>query len=134
MLEKQDYKILRHIARFEKVHISEILSQFPENQYATQYRLNKLSKIKYSGGGIPIPDSSYIVEVYEEYLSYGITDFRHTGEYRITALGRAELQDKNARDFDFWRKEFMRSIFFPMLVAALTTVITIWITSPVTTR
>lgn len=128
MLEKQDYKILKYMSQFDKIHIDKILEKFPESKYSTKFRIERLSKVKYSGSGFPLSNSSYISELSVKDDEDPFGNLAYTGIYELTELGYAELQDHKSQILDYWLKEIVRSITFPIIVSFVTALITSLVT------
>ncbi|WP_019108131.1 hypothetical protein [Peptoniphilus senegalensis] len=128
MLEKQDYKILKYMSQFDKIHIDKILEKFPESKYSTKFRIEKLSKVKYSNSGFPLSNSSYISELNKKDDEDPFGNLAYTGIYELTELGYAELQDHKSQILDYWLKEIVRSITFPIIVSFVTALITSLVT------
>ena len=139
MLEEIDIEILKFINQFGEVSKDEILNAFPENKFSTSYRISYLEEKEYKDSAynlkIPIPNTNYIESLYDY-----VKNEHHTTEsvkldiYYLTDLGKTFLQDHNLKikkqKKDFFKQflfEIMRSIFCPLIVALLTTLITLFI-------
>ncbi|MET3616637.1 hypothetical protein ABID14_000257 [Peptoniphilus olsenii] len=135
-LETYDVKILNYINKHTKVHINEIMKKYPDKKYSTKYRLDCLSEQNYSrhyNGRIqlPIDNTSYLNKEYVhlEDKKTKVTSSEFTGYYYVSDLGKKFLQNYKTTSREKHMSEFIRSFFFPMLIAFLTTLLTIWITS-----
>lgn len=128
MLEKQDYKILKYMSQFDKIHIDKILEKFPESKYSTRFRIEKLSKVKYSNSGFPLSNNSYISELCVNDDEDPFGNLAYTDVYELTELGYAELQDYKSQFWDYWLKEIVKSIAFPIIVSFVTALITSLVT------
>lgn len=139
MLEEIDIEILKFINQFGEVSKDKILNAFPENKFSTSYRISYLEEKEYKDSAynlkIPIPNTNYIESLYDY-----VKNEHHTTEsvkldiYYLTDLGKTFLQDHNLKvkkqKKDFFKQflfEIMRSIFCPLIVALLTTLITLFI-------
>lgn len=139
MLEEIDIEILKFINQFGEVSKDKILNAFPENKFSTSYRISYLEEKEYKDSAynlkIPIPNTNYIESLYDY-----VKNEHHTTEsvkldiYYLTDLGKTFLQDYNLKvkkqKKDFFKQflfEIMRSIFCPLIVALLTTLITLFI-------
>ncbi|MUU07903.1 MAG: hypothetical protein EP149_09630 [Phascolarctobacterium sp.] len=139
-----DYEILNFIDQFEKVTESNILKKFPNDKYATKYRLKLLSTPRYTnpiainrsvqGGTLTevrqeiIPDTSYIE--YKKFVekSGGMTLTIETEFVFVTPLGRMALQNQSVqkctkskalREFRFWKIVPILISVIALLVAIL---------------
>lgn len=137
-LDKIDILILKFINKYSDISKSEILNKFPENNYSTMYRMEKLLKKEYRVAVrdivFPIENSSYINEIYETSTdeNTGISKNKPLSIYIITDLGKSTLQNLNFEKKENFKTnfykfflEFMRSIVCPIIVAIITTLIAI---------
>ena len=116
------------MSQFDKIHIDKILEKFPESKYSTRFRIKKLSKVKYSNSGFPLSNSSYISELCVSDDEDPFGNLTYTDVYELTELGYAELQDHKSQFWDYWLKEIVRSIAFPIIVSFVTALITSLVT------
>ncbi len=137
-LDKIDILILKFINKYSDISKSEILNKFPENNYSTMYRMEKLLKKEYRVAVrdivFPIENSNYIEEIYETSTdeTTGISKNKPLSIYIITDLGKSTLQNLNFEKKENFKTnfykfflEFMRSIVCPIIVAIITTLIAI---------
>ena len=138
MLEEIDIEILNFIYKQGKVSKNDILKRFPESEFTTSLRLKQLEEKDYKHIGmsiqIPIENTSYILSV-KEYFTNSLNerDYRKLDIYYLSDLGKMFIQDhfrKVKKQKKIFLKQFlleiMRSIFCPLIVALLTTLITLW--------
>ncbi len=128
-LHKYDYKIIKYISKYDQISIHDILKKFPDKKYSTTKRINDLSSIYSLQAGLSI-NYSYIEHI-QEYLgkgSLGAEITKPTNFYRITDIGRIELQNYLSKTRENNIKDFIRSFFFPMLIAAITALLTTYLT------
>ena len=137
-LDKIDILILKFINKYSDISKSEILNKFPENNYSTMYRMEKLLKKEYRVAVrdivFPIENSNYIEEIYETSTdeTTGISKNKPLSIYIITDLGKSTLQNLNFEKKENFKTnfykfflEFMRAIVCPIIVAIITTLIAI---------
>ena len=139
MLEEIDIEILKFINQFGEVSKDKILNAFPENKFSTSYRISYLEEKEYKDSAynlkIPIPNTNYIESLYDYVKNeHHATESVKLDIYYLTDLGKTFLQDHNLKvnkqKKDFFKQflfEIMRSIFCPLIVALLTTLITLFI-------
>ncbi|WP_339065356.1 hypothetical protein [Fusobacterium polymorphum] len=139
MLEEIDIEILKFINQFGEVSKDKILNAFPENKFSTSYRISYLEEKEYKDSAynlkIPIPNTNYIESLYDYVKNeHYATESVKLDIYYLTDLGKTFLQDHNLKvkkqKKDFFKQflfEIMRSIFCPLIVALLTTLITLFI-------
>ena len=139
MLEEIDIEILKFINQFGEVSKDKILNAFPENKFSTSYRISYLEEKEYKDSAynlkIPIPNTNYIESLYDYVKNeHHATESVKLDIYYLTDLGKTFLQDHNLKvkkqNKDFFKQflfEIMRSIFCPLIVALLTTLITLFI-------
>lgn len=139
MLEEIDIEILKFINQFGEVSKDKILNAFPENKFSTSYRISYLEEKEYKDSAynlkIPIPNTNYIESLYDHVKNeHHATESVKLDIYYLTDLGKTFLQDHNLKvkkqKKDFFKQflfEIMRSIFCPLIVALLTTLITLFI-------
>lgn len=139
MLEEIDIEILKFINQFGEVSKDKILNAFPENKFSTSYRISYLEEKEYKDSAynlkIPIPNTNYIESLYDYVTNeHYATESVKLDIYYLTDLGKTFLQDHNLKvkkqKKDFFKQflfEIMRSIFCPLIVALLTTLITLFI-------
>ena len=139
MLEEIDIEILKFINQFGEVSKDKILNAFPENKFSTSYRISYLEEKEYKDSAynlkIPIPNTNYIESLYDYVKNeHHATESVKLDIYYLTDLGETFLQDHNLKvkkqKKDFFKQflfEIMRSIFCPLIVALLTTLITLFI-------
>lgn len=115
-----DYKILEFVNKFsEPIHVDEILSKFPDNEFATNYRLELLREMeRHSSGHFCLENTSYIELNYSpnEYVD-GDVYKECLNTYNITEKGKKELYDykiriKEKRIETFWK-------IFPIIVSTI---------------
>ena len=87
-----------------------------------------MSKVKYSNSGFPLSNSSYISELCISNDEDPFGNLAYAGIYELTELGYAELQDHKSKILDYWLKEIVRSITFPIIVSFVTALITSLVT------
>ena len=137
-LDKIDILILKFINKYSNISKSKILNKFPENNYSTMYRMEKLLKKEYRVAVrdivLPIENSNYIEEIYETSTdeNTGISKNKPLSIYIITDLGKSTLQNLNFEKKEIFKAnvyklflESMRSIVCPIIVAIITTLIAI---------
>ena len=139
MLEEIDIEILKFINQFGEVSKDKILNAFPENKFSTSYRISYLEEKEYKDSAynlkIPIRNTNYIESLYDYVKNeHHATESVKLDIYYLTDLGKTFLQDHNLKvkkqKKDFFKQflfEIMRSIFCPLIVALLTTLITLFI-------
>lgn len=142
MLEEIDIEILKFINQNKEVHISEILKKFPENDFSTLFRIEKLEQQEFKNMDSifsePIKNSSFILSKYKEDLEnldeLGNCETIKLHIYFLTDYGKTFLQNHSFKvkkqKKDFFKQfllEIMRSIFCPLIVAFLTTLLTLWL-------
>ena len=139
MLEEIDIEILKFINQFGEVSKDKILNAFPENKFSTSYRISYLEEKEYKDSAynlkIPISNTNYIESLYDYVKNeHHATESVKLDIYYLTDLGKTFLQDHNLKvkkqKKDFFKQflfEIMRSIFCPLIVALLTTLITLFI-------
>ena len=139
MLEEIDIEILKFINQFGEVSKDKILNAFPENKFSTSYRISYLEEKEYKDSAynlkIPIPNTNYIESLYDYVKNeHHATESVKLDIHYLTDLGKTFLQDHNLKvkkqKKDFFKQflfEIMRSIFCPLIVALLTTLITLFI-------
>ena len=139
MLEEIDIEILKFINQFGEVSKDKILNAFPENKFSTSYRISYLEEKEYKDSAynlkIPIPNTNYIESLYDYVKNeHHATESVKLDIYYLADLGKTFLQDHNLKvnkqKKDFFKQflfEIMRSIFCPLIVALLTTLITLFI-------
>ena len=139
MLEEIDIEILKFINQFGEVSKDKILNAFPENKFSTSYSISYLEEKEYKDSAynlkIPIPNTNYIESLYDYVTNeHYATESVKLDIYYLTDLGKTFLQDHNLKvkkqKKDFFKQflfEIMRSIFCPLIVALLTTLITLFI-------
>ena len=94
-LTENDYKILEYISRFPSVHRSDIEQHFNGKIDTVGYRLTVLSKPIRSKGnfGVVIPNSSYIIEEFEEVDDDYDNPPKSLNSFCISELGKTTLQN-----------------------------------------
>ena len=139
MLEEIAIEILKFINQFGEESKDKILNAFPENKFSTSYRISYLEEKEYKDSAynlkIPIPNTNYIESLYDYVKNeHHATESVKLDIYYLTDLGKTFLQDHNLKvkkqKKDFFKQflfEIMRSIFCPLIVALLTTLITLFI-------
>ena len=115
-------KILKYIMRNNNsLTKNQILAKYPDYEYQTSYRLDLMSKPK----DIDInPENQLLQESHTFHQNEtGAYEITYTGNYSLTTYGKAYLLDYNLHNQRniFW--EFVRSFFFPSLVALLVSAI-----------
>lgn len=90
MLNKLDIKILAYISKFDKISITELLNEFPENKYQTKIRLNLLINNEFT--------KIILEEIMQEYPNGNGGTFKHpclkeTDNYSITDNGLKFVKD-----------------------------------------
>lgn len=129
-----DYKILEFVNKFsEPIHVDEILSKFPDNKFATNYRLELLREMeRHSSGHFCLENTSYIElnyspnkyvdgDVYKECLN----------TYNITEKGKVILQEYKILVKSEKLKTFKHSFLYPISSAIITAILTAYITAKV---
>ncbi len=98
-LTRIDCLILTYVGKHQPVSRDDIKKRFPKYAESVEYRLSLLSRPTYSGSGIAIPDSSYLIE-HHEVDPCG--EVEYLGIYSLTGLGHKALQDlKQSRKASF---------------------------------
>lgn len=90
-----DYDIIEYIDKANEVHISNILSEFPDDTHSTLYRIKLLSeKEKHHSGYYSLDNTSYI-ELNFEYITdeHHLTHSVPIDTYSITELGKTALTE-----------------------------------------
>lgn len=113
-----DFKILNFIRINDPVHEDEILKKFPDEKYATKYRLNVLSTRKI--GDLGFIKSNYIKTDTDSFYSLGTP----TGTISITEKGLRLLCDYKCNQSEEEKKIFKSSFLYPFLVSIFTALIT----------
>ena len=121
-----DIEILKYIYKNDAIHKEDILRKFPEKKYCTDFRIKNLLnhepnymfekfKIEYYGDD-PDGQPLYIREFLEI--------------YELTEIGKKYFQDiekcKVVKRIELLKSlpvEIMRSVFFPSVVALITTIL-----------
>lgn len=135
MLEKKDYEILEFLYKNPRTHIDKILIKFPEDDYATSFRLEALAVPEYKRSPFTgnqmyaLSNTSYIVQEFEKDLDDKTLESKNipTGIYSLNDLGKLTVQDYRTRNKHESRKTVLNSFIFPSLVAFLTTLLTLGI-------
>lgn len=114
-----DFKILNFINKSKFETKTNILKKFPDFYYQTEYRLERLSKQEYEeplvGVHLPVDNSSYLL-------------FDSSNDtYELTSFGKSELYNYKKSFAYFWFVESVRSVVAPIIVAFLTTIITLFL-------
>ena len=133
MLSDIDIKILKYIYKNNKVHKYDILKKFPQEKYSTNLRLKEMEEEDFEIYA-PFESSKYIISEYEIIQDInGINTWHKLDIYYLTDYGKKFIQDhcQNVKNIkkDFWIKfllEFMRSVFCPLIVAFITTLLTLY--------
>lgn len=115
-------KILKYIMRNNNsLTKNQILDKFPDKKYQTLHRLDLMSKPKDIETN---PENQLLQESHTFHQNKtGIYEITYTGNFSLTTYGQIYLLDYvlyNKRNI-FW--EFVRSFFFPSLVALLVSAI-----------
>ena len=133
MLSDIDIKILKYIYKNNKVHKCDILKKFPQEKYSTNLRLKEMEEGDFEIYA-PLKSNKYIISEYEIIQDINKINIWHKLDiYYLTDYGKKFIQDycQNVKNIkkDFWIKfflEFMRSVFCPLIVAFITTVLTLY--------
>ena len=114
MAQHIDFKILKYIDKFEKIHHKEIIKKFPLKKYATTQRLKNLKK------------EGYVTEDYinGNYDESGCLDLIESEMYSITEDGKIAFKDFFKQRLDIKINDVIRSLFFPIIVSIITSIIT----------
>lgn len=131
MLDNTDMQILKFIYKKGKVHKNEILKKFPENKCVTSYRIQKLEQQEFYGFREPIENSSYILSEYEDYdINNDSGKDLKLYIYYLTDYGKVTVQN-NKFKFKLFLYSLlinsMKSIFCPIIVSVIITLLTLWI-------
>ena len=116
-----DYKILEFVNKFsEPIHVDEILSKFPDNKFATNYRLELLREMeRHSSGHFCLENTSYIE------LNYSPNEYKEClNTYNITEKGKVALQEYKILIKSEKLKTFKHSFLYPISSAIITAYIT----------
>lgn len=115
MAQHIDFKILKYIDKFEKIHHKEIIKKFPLKKYATTQRLKNLKKEGYV-------TEDYIERDYDN--ETGCLDLIESEMYSITEDGKIAFKDFFKQRLDIKINDVIRSLFFPIIVSIITSIIT----------
>lgn len=117
-LTEMDIKILKAVRKNKSISIPDLKRLLPEVE-SLEYRVKQLSTPEYRQlphASIKIGNSSYLTEIHKEENNL----IMPTGLYRLTDLGKKELQDHvqfhRSQTKEFWFK----SIWTPILVTLAT--------------
>lgn len=133
MLSDIDIKILKFIYESNKVYKYDILKKFPQGKYSTNLRLKEMEEEDFEIYA-HLESKKYIISEYKIFQDInGVNTWHKLDIYYLTDYGKKFIQDyyqdvKNIKK-DFWTKfllEFMRSVFCPLIVAFLTTLLTLY--------
>lgn len=129
-LTESDYQLLEYINRFPSVHKTNIEKHFKGKIDSLDYRLSVLSQIDYkTSHGVPIPiqNSAYIDEEFDQTTDEYIEPYKSLNIFHITDLGKTALQE-HLHSLKSQRKElFLKSVFIPIAVSFATTCISLYI-------
>lgn len=111
-----DFEILNYISKFNKVEEPQLLKIFQDSQFATKGRLKYLKSEK-------------LIDKFPKMRVLGADDNK-PDYYIITEIGKRSVQDYIINKKELRKKffkslitELMRSIFCPIIVALLTSII-----------
>lgn len=123
-LTQKDYELLSFINKFDSVSKSKIGEHFKNKIDSIDYRLSELSAIDYNGFR-PIANSNYIAKEYDEITDPNthITSQISKDSFHVTDLGKKVLQDYNLKLKLDKRNFWLKSIFVPIIVASVTTIL-----------
>ncbi|MBK5076378.1 hypothetical protein IL308_06185 [Lactococcus lactis] len=105
---KFDIKILKYIDKFDEIKLDDINKKFPKIEFI-DYHISKLEKA---------------LLILSETAKNSTGGIYSTGIYSIKPLGKARLQEYKSMNREKRWNYFFKSIFTPIIVAILTTLIT----------
>lgn len=125
-LNDLDYKILKFINTYDKISMSKILKEFPEEKYSTSHRIQLLLQCEYetvSQFKIRIPDTSYMIQYYEAVYDETTccTDHKPIDSYSITSKGKKAIQDLDVAEKTKIKEKRKEAIWriLPILISAI---------------
>lgn len=117
---KYDFEILNYISRFNKVEEPQLLKIFQDECFAIKGRLKFLMSEK-------------LIDKFPKMRVLDINDDK-PDYYVITEIGKRSVQDYIINQKELKKEfiktviiEFMRSVFCPIIVSVITTLITYWL-------
>lgn len=122
-----DFEILEFVCKNEPVSIEKIKRNFSKIS-SIEYRIKELSRRDFDEKTfLYIPNTSVIVQKYENHSSDKFAEQIATGMYESTDYGKNILQDfknkKQIQNKELW----LKNAWIPIIVAFLTTLITNYI-------
>lgn len=125
-----DFQILQYIAKHGSTSISQLESKFPTME-SLEYRVRQMAtpQSRSAGSGrsgfrVPIPNTSYLLEDYQEFKDGPLTKVKYLGTFHLTEFGRKAIQD-HVRSTKSARKElWLKNAWIPIIVSFVTTVLT----------
>lgn len=95
-----DYEILNFILEKGEASREEIFNKFPDEKYATEYRISLLEKQEYNKYAGKVENSSHILESCEESGEdmFGLPKYKNLGRYYLTELGKKTVHDNKIVD------------------------------------
>lgn len=117
---KYDFEILDYISKFNKVEEPQLLKIFQDSKFATKGRLKYLKSEK-------------LIDKFPKMRVLDSSDNK-PDYYVITEIGKRSVQNYIINQKELKKEfiktiiiEFMRSIFCPIIVSVITTLITYWL-------
>ena len=124
-LTKIDAKILQFINGCGTADLASIKRKFPDVS-AIEYRLKSLCTVEVKQRGtyaIPIENSAFLCEQYEDIKIQGIPCSRGLGIYELTDHGKRELENYQAGIRSYRKELWLKNAWIPIIVSIITSAI-----------